>query len=202
MAFKRSLYSPARGVPRGALRPDRDVDSAACSRSSSRTPGACRSAGRSSSSSTRSGKPVTAPALKGKPSLVFFGFTHCPDVCPTTLYEISQVYDVLGPKGDKVKSFFITVDPERDTPDLLKTYLSSFDPRIVSAHGRPAAIDAAEKAYRVYAKKVPLDGDNYTMDHTALVYLMDRKGASSARRTSRRQRWSAASKLQQLIKNG
>ena len=95
---------------------------------------------------------------------------------PHALYEISQVYDVLGPKGDKVKSFFITVDPERDTPDLLKTYLSSFDPRIVALTGDRPSIDATEKAYRVYAKKVPLDGDNYTMDHTALVYLMDRKG--------------------------
>jgi protein SCO1/2 len=124
----------------------------------------------------QNGQTVTEKALEGGPSLVFFGFTHCPDVCPTTLYEISQVYDVLGPKGDKVKSFFITVDPERDTPDLLKTYLSSFDPRIVALTGDRPAIDATEKAYRVYAKKVPLDGDNYTMDHTALVYLMDRKG--------------------------
>ncbi len=81
-----------------------------------------------------------------------------------------------GPRATRSRSFFITVDPERDTPELLKTYLSSFDPRIVALTGDRPSIEASQKAYRVYAKKVPLEGGNYTMDHTALVYLMDKKG--------------------------
>jgi protein SCO1/2 len=122
------------------------------------------------------GKAFTEKDLLGKPSLVFFGFTHCPDVCPTTLYEITQVYQQLGAKGDKVRAVFVTVDPERDTPDLLKTYLSSFDPHIVGLSGPRPSIDGIMKAYRVFARKVPGENGNYTMDHTALVYLMDAKG--------------------------
>jgi protein SCO1 len=124
----------------------------------------------------QNGKTVTEKALQGRPSLVFFGFTHCPDVCPTTLYQMTQVYTELGGDADKVGSFFVTVDPERDTPEQLKTYLSSFDPHIVGLTGDRAAVDPVLKAYRVYSKKVPTNGDDYTMDHTALVYLMDREG--------------------------
>ena len=124
----------------------------------------------------QTGAEVTEAVLKGQPSLVFFGFTHCPDVCPTTLFDVSEVYKALGRDGDKVKAFFVSVDPERDTPELLKEYLSSFDPRLRGLTGDPAAVAAMEKAYRVYSKKVPLDGGGYTMDHTALVYLMDKEG--------------------------
>lgn len=119
---------------------------------------------------------VTETALKGTPSLVFFGFTHCPDVCPTALFEISQVYKALGPKGDQLKTFFITVDPERDTAESLKAYLDSFDPRITGLTGSREEIDRAMRAYRAFARKVPLEGGGYVMDHTALVYLMDKKG--------------------------
>jgi protein SCO1 len=121
-------------------------------------------------------KPITDQDLKGQPFLVFFGFTHCPDVCPTTLFEVSEVLRALGPEGGRVRALFVTVDPERDTPEKLKDYLSSFDPRVVGVTGDTAAITAMEKAYRVYAKKVPLEGGNYTMDHTAIVYLMDKTG--------------------------
>jgi protein SCO1/2 len=125
----------------------------------------------------QAGQEVTEKILEGPgASLVFFGFTHCPDVCPTALYEITQVYQALGPKGDRLRAFFITVDPERDTPDLLRDYISSFDPRIVALTGAPDQTAAALKAYRGYSRKVPLDGGGYTMDHTALVYLMDSKG--------------------------
>jgi protein SCO1/2 len=124
----------------------------------------------------QNGAVVTEDALKGKPSLVFFGFTHCPDVCPTTLFDVSQVYKALGRDGDKVGAFFVSVDPERDTPDILKEYLSSFDPHLRGLTGEPNAVAAMEKAYRVYSKKVPLDAGGYTMDHTALVYLMDKNG--------------------------
>ena len=106
---------------------------------------------------------------------MFFGFTHCPDVCPTALFEISEIMRELGSDGDRMRAMFVTVDPERDTPEKLKDYLSSFDPRLIGATGDEAAIKAVEKAYRVYAKRVPLDGGGYTMDHTAIVYLMDKE---------------------------
>ena len=121
-------------------------------------------------------KPITDVDMKGKPFLVFFGFTHCPDVCPTTLFEVSEIFRALGPEAKDLRALFVTVDPERDTPEVLKNYLSSFDPRIIGVTGDEAAVGAAEKAYRVYAKKVPTDGGGYTMDHTAIVYLMNKDG--------------------------
>lgn len=124
----------------------------------------------------QNGKPVTDQDMKGKPFLVFFGFTHCPDVCPTTLFDMSQVLRKLGPDADRTGALFITVDPERDTPAVMKDYLSNFDPHLRGLTGDRAEIDAAIRAYRVYAKKVPLPDGDYTMDHTALVYLMDKSG--------------------------
>jgi protein SCO1 len=122
------------------------------------------------------GRTVTEADLKGRPSLVFFGFTHCPDVCPTTLFDISQIIAALGPDADRTRAVFITVDPERDTQDVLKGYLSSFDPHVSGLTGDLPAITQVAKEYRAYFKKVPLDGGDYTMDHTAIVYLMDKDG--------------------------
>jgi protein SCO1 len=122
------------------------------------------------------GKAVTDQDMKGRPFLVFFGFTHCPDICPTTLFDMSQVLRKLGPDADRTGALFITVDPERDTPAVMKDYLSNFDPHLLGLTGDQASIDAAIKAYRVYAKKVPLKDGDYTMDHTAVVYLMDKNG--------------------------
>ena len=122
------------------------------------------------------GNVVTDQDMKGKPFLVFFGFTHCPEVCPTTLFEVSEVFRLLGPDAGKAAALFITVDPERDTPAVMKDYLASFDPRLRGLTGDPEAIQAVLKGYRVYAKKVPLKDGGYTMDHTALVYLMDKQG--------------------------
>jgi protein SCO1/2 len=124
----------------------------------------------------QNGKPISDQDFKGRPFLVFFGYTHCPDVCPTTLFEISEVIKTLGKDADRAGAIFITVDPERDTPAALKDYLSSFDPHLRGLTGDPAAVEAAIKAYRVYAKKVPLKDGDYTMDHTAVVYLMDKDG--------------------------
>jgi protein SCO1/2 len=123
----------------------------------------------------QNGKTVTDEDLKGRPYLVFFGFTHCPDICPTTLFEVSEVLRQLGPDAGGARALFVTVDPERDTPEKLKDYLSSFDPRLIGLTGSPDAIERVLKAYRVYYKKVPTEG-GYTMDHTALVYLMDKQG--------------------------
>ena len=122
------------------------------------------------------GHAVTDQELKGRPFLVFFGFTNCPDVCPTTLFEVSEILRALGPDADRTRALFITVDPERDTPAVMKEYLSSFDPHLSGLTGDPAAVAAVAKAYRVYFKKVPLDQGGYTMDHTAIVYLMDKAG--------------------------
>jgi protein SCO1/2 len=124
----------------------------------------------------QSGKPITDEDMKGHPFLVFFGYTHCPDICPTTLFEMSEVMRALGKDADGINALFITVDPERDTPAVMKDYLSSFDPHLRGATGDQKAIDAVEKAYRVYAKKVPAEKGDYSMDHTALVYLMDKQG--------------------------
>ncbi len=125
---------------------------------------------------TAEGKTLTDKELRGAPFLVFFGFTHCPDICPTKLFEISEVLRAAGPKGEKLRALFVSVDPERDTAETMKSYLGSFDPRIIGLTGERPAIDAAIKAYRAYARKVPLKDGDYTMDHTALVYLMDKNG--------------------------
>jgi protein SCO1 len=124
----------------------------------------------------QNGQPITDENMKGRPFLVFFGYTHCPDICPTTLFEISEVLRKLGPDANRTGALFITVDPERDTAAALKDYLSNFDSHLRGLTGDPAAVNAALKAYRVYAKKVPLKDGDYTMDHTALVYLMDKDG--------------------------
>ena len=123
----------------------------------------------------QNGKPITDADMKGHPFLVFFGFTHCPDVCPTTLFDVSEVFRTLGNEAKDVRALFITVDPERDTPAAMKDYLSSFDSHLSGLTGDAAEIAAVATAYRVYFKKVPLER-GYTMDHTALVYLMDKTG--------------------------
>jgi len=124
----------------------------------------------------QNGKTITDRDLKGRPFLVFFGFTHCPEVCPTALFDMSEVFARLGPDADKINALFITVDPERDTPSVLKDYLASFDPHLIGVGGDADALAAVAKAYRVYYKKVPLKDGDYTMDHTAIIYLMDKTG--------------------------
>ena len=122
------------------------------------------------------GRTVTEQVLLGRPSLVFFGYTHCPDVCPATMYDISQIMQALGPDADRARAVFITVDPERDTQPVLKDYMSSFDPHITGLTGDLDAITAVAKEYRVYFRKVATEGDDYGMDHTAITYLMDKEG--------------------------
>ena len=124
----------------------------------------------------QAGKTVTEKSLQGRPTLIFFGFTHCPDVCPTSLFEISEVLKAMGGDADRINAYFISVDPERDTTAAMKDYLSSFDPHLEGLTGNPEEVAKVISAYRVYAKKVPLKDGDYTMDHTALIYLMDRDG--------------------------
>jgi protein SCO1 len=120
------------------------------------------------------GRVVTDADMKGEPFLVYFGYTNCPDVCPTTLAQMSDVLAKLP--GKKIQALFITIDPERDTAASLKDYVASFDSRIIGLSGDRAAIDKVEKAYRVYARKGPPENGGYGMDHSSIVYLMDAKG--------------------------
>ena len=124
----------------------------------------------------QNGSAVSDKSLPGKPTIIFFGFTHCPDVCPTALFEMSEVLKAMGPDASRVNAFFVSVDPERDTPQVMKDYLGSFDPSLKGLTGSPEAVAAMEKIYRAYARKVPLKDGDYTMEHTGVVYLMDGKG--------------------------
>ena len=147
----------------------------------------------------QSGKPLTEQDMKGRPFLVFFGYTHCPDICPTALFEMSEVLHTLGKDADRVGALFITVDPERDTPAAMKEYMASFNPHLRGATGDQNAIDAAEKSYRVYAKKVPAEHGDYSMDHTALVYLMDKQGRFVAPFSLKRRPEEAAADLRKFM---
>lgn len=147
------------------------------------------------------GKPFTDADLKGKPFAVFFGFTHCPEVCPTTLYDLTQDLASLGSDADKLRVAFITVDPAQDTPELMKAYLSSFDPRIVGLTGTDEEIAAVAKAYKIYYRKVPTD-NGYTMDHSATIFLMDSKGDFYGTSNFQESEEIRRAKLRQLIKNG
>ncbi|HET7852352.1 MAG TPA: SCO family protein [Methyloceanibacter sp.] len=124
------------------------------------------------------GKPVTDRDFRGRYMLIFFGFTHCPDICPAELQVIAQALDQLGDKANKVVPVFITLDPERDTPEAMANYVKSFGPNFVGLTGSPEAIAAAAKAYRVSYAKVENKNSpgDYSVDHSALVYLMDPEG--------------------------
>jgi len=124
----------------------------------------------------QTGKTVTDADFRGKPMAVFFGFTYCPEVCPTTLVKMASLTRKIGAAADRLQILLITVDPERDTPEQLALYLQSFDPRVVGLTGSQAQVDAALAAYKAYAKKVPTE-NSYTMDHSASVYLMEADGS-------------------------
>jgi len=147
----------------------------------------------------QNGNTITDKDLKGRPFLVFFGFTHCPEICPTALFDISEILSRLGPDAEKMNALFVTVDPERDTPAALKDYLSSFNPRLIGVGGDTQALADVAKAYRVYYKKVPLKDGDYTMDHTAIVYLMDKNGQFVAPFSLKRKPEDAAADLRRYF---
>ena len=118
------------------------------------------------------GTPITQHAMKGTPAAVFFGFTHCPEICPTTLYELTNWIDMLGDEGKDLNVFFISVDPVRDTPQRMKKYLSRFSNRITGITGDPNEINKLTKAWYVYTNRVSLGDGEYTMDHTASIFLL------------------------------
>jgi protein SCO1 len=122
------------------------------------------------------GQPVTEAIFKDRAHAIFFGFTHCPDVCPTTLGELAVALDGLGPDAVNIDVYFVTVDPARDTPALLKSYVTAFSSRFVGLTGSEAEIAAVTSAYRVVRAKVATTGDDYVMDHSASVLLFDAGG--------------------------
>jgi protein SCO1/2 len=140
--------------------------------------------------------------IGGKPYAIFFGFTRCPNVCPTTLSDLTLDLDQLGPLADKIQVVFVSVDPDRDTPATMKEYLSAFDPRIMGVTGTPEEIAAIAKDYRVFYRKVPTDGGDYTMDHTASVYLMNAKGHFVGTLAFEENRDTQLAKLKKLAENG
>lgn len=122
------------------------------------------------------GKSRTLADFRGQVVLVFFGFTHCPDACPTTLAEMAQALRELGPDADKVQVLFVTVDPERDTPAVLRQYVPSFNPGFLGLYGDPDATARVAKEFRVFYQKQPLPAGGYSVDHTAGTYIYDRAG--------------------------
>jgi protein SCO1/2 len=158
---------------------------AACDKPGSGTPGASFRAvditgaeyARTLSLQDPDGRTRTLDDFKGKVTVVFFGYTQCPDVCPTTMAELAQVKQSLGADGERVQGVFITVDPERDTPELLKAYMGSFDPSFVALRGTPEQTSATAKEFKVFYAKVPGKAEGtYTMDHTAGSYVFDATG--------------------------
>lgn len=150
---------------------------------------------------TTDGVAVTEANYLGKPRAMFFGFTHCPEVCPTTLFEASNWLKALGDDAEKLSFLFVSVDPERDTPEVLKEYMSAFEGGVVGLTGSPDNVSALVKAYRVFVRKVELEGGDYTVDHTAAVYLMDEKGGFVGSINFKEDQDSALKKLRKLLAN-
>ena len=147
----------------------------------------------------QNGKTVTDADLKGKWSLVYFGYTHCPDACPTALNDIAIALDELGPQRNAVRPVFVTVDPERDTPAVLKSYVTAFDAPILALSGTPEEIAQAAKGYRVYYAKHPEAGGDYSMDHSSVIYVMDPEGRFTASFTQENSPEEIAERLKKLL---
>lgn len=152
--------------------------------------------------STHNGQRLTDADLKGKPYALFFGFTHCPEVCPTTLFELTGALATLGADADKLAAFFVTVDPERDTQEHLASYLGAFDDRIIGLRGTDEETAAIARSFKATYRKIPLDGGDYTMDHTAVIYLMDREGRFFDKIDYREDHKSQLEKLRRLLASG
>lgn len=144
------------------------------------------------------GEAFTRDSLKGKPSMVFFGFTHCPEVCPTSLAEMVSWYEALGEEAENLQAFFITVDPERDTADIVADYVG-WTGRVTGVTGTPAEVAKATRSWAVYAEKVPLEGGDYTMDHTASVFLVNAQGEFEGTIAYRENSDTALAKLRRLL---
>jgi protein SCO1/2 len=149
------------------------------------------------------GKMRSLKDFRGKLVVLFFGYTQCPDVCPTTMAELAQAKQLLGPDGDKVQGLFVSIDPERDTPEVLKAYMANFDPTFLALRGTPEQLAATAKEFKIYYKKV--DGKTpgtYTMDHTAASYVYDTQGRLRLYTRYGTGPQALASDLQLLLKQG
>lgn len=122
------------------------------------------------------GQPISEQAFRGHPTVVFFGYTHCPEVCPTTLFELDGWLKKLGDDGKDIKAYFVSIDPQRDTTEVMDAYVSNVSDRITGITGDPAKVEAMAKAFGIYFRKVETNDGDYTMDHTASVLMLDRKG--------------------------
>lgn len=147
---------------------------------------------------TASGEAFTKQSLRGKPSMLFFGFTHCPEVCPTSLAEMASWYEALGEEADDLNAFFVTVDPERDTAEVIGDYVS-WTGRVTGVTGTPEEVARAAQSWGVYYEKVPLEGGDYTMDHTASVFLVNAQGDFEGTIAYRENSDTALAKLRRLL---
>lgn len=145
------------------------------------------------------GNPVDESIMVGAPTAMFFGFTHCPEVCPTTMAEMASWFEALGPDAKDLRAFFVTVDPERDTPAILGDYVSWVGDRVTGITGKPEEIAKLAKAWGVFFEKVPLEGGDYTMDHTASVFLLDSAGEFQGTIAYREDTATALGKLRNLL---
>lgn len=148
------------------------------------------------------GQPVDQTILTGHPSLLFFGYTHCPDVCPTTMAEMAAWFEALGDEAKSLRGVYVTVDPARDTPELLDAYVSWVSDRITAVTGDPAEIDKVIRAWGVVAEKVPGEAGEYTMNHTASVFLVNADGQFEGTIAYQEAMESALAKIRRLIAKG
>lgn len=147
----------------------------------------------------QNGAPITEAAFRAQPSVVFFGFTHCPEVCPTTLFELSGWLKTLGDDGKNLHAYFVSIDPARDTPEVMKAYVSNFSDRITGISGDPDKVYAMAKSFGIYWKKVDTGDGDYTMDHTASIYLLDRDARLTGTVDYKETQETALAKIRRLI---
>ncbi len=150
---------------------------------------------------TTEGEPFTRQSFVGNPSMLFFGFTHCPEVCPTSLAEMTSWYEALGDEAKDLKAYFVTVDPERDTAELVGDYVA-WTGHVTGVTGTPEEIDKAAKAWAIYYQKVPLEDGDYTMDHTASIFLLNSEGNFEGTIAYREDSATALAKLRKLLAEG
>ena len=148
----------------------------------------------------QNGRTVSDATLRGKPYAIFFGFTRCPDVCPTTLARMAQLRRTLGPDGDRINIVFVSLDPEHDKAKDIGTYVAMFETPIIGLTGTPDQIARIVRAFHVYYRKVPLAGGDYTIDHTASVFLMDTDGAFVTTIDHAESQEMAVAKMRRLLK--
>lgn len=163
------------------------------------TPGAAGLGGGDYALVEDTGAAFTPASLSGQPTLLFFGFTHCPEVCPTTLFEMAAWFEELGPDARDLRGYFVSVDPERDTPEIIGEYVDAASDKIHGVTGSRPEIDKMIAAWKVYAKKVPTEDGSYTMDHTASVFLINKDGQFEGTVAYREDFDTAVGKVKKLI---